>query len=71
VTSVSARFAKDLRVIAAKMATSRLVNIVTVVPMIAAKRVLTATVVTCAGLDTGDQRVTRRVVQGVMDFCVT
>ena len=35
-----------------------------------ARRVLTATVVTRAWLDTGDKRVTMRVVQDVKELCV-
>jgi len=37
----------------------------------AAKRVLAAVVVTRANMDTGHQRVTVRVAQGVKDLCVT
>jgi len=49
------------------MATTRLIITVQRVPTLAARSVLTAAVVTRAALDTGDQFVTMRVMQGVKD----
>lgn len=58
------------RVTAAYMATFRQVNTVTRAQTLVVVRVLTAIVATSAGLDTGHQRVTTRVVQGVNEAYV-
>ena len=53
------------------MDTTRLVKPVYSVRTLAATRVLTAVVVIRVELDTGEQRVVRRVIQVVKDLCVT